>query len=44
MGGSVNEYERREIRRDIPTAMGMAMVYFCFTDLSVYEQIAQWYI
>jgi len=36
--------ERREMKGNMPIAMGMAMVYFCFTDLSVYEQIAEWYI
>lgn len=36
--------ERREMKRNMPIAMGMAMVYFGFMDLGVDEQIAQWYI
>ena len=41
-GNKINE--RRVKKNDIPAAMGVAMVYFGFRDLSVDEQIAQWYI
>jgi hypothetical protein len=37
----VENNERREMKRDMPIAMGMAMVYLGFTDLGVDKQIAQ---
>jgi len=40
----VENNERREMKRNVPIAMGIAMVYFGFTDLGVDEQIAQQYI
>jgi len=36
--------ERRVKKRNILRVMGITMVFFGFRDLSVDEQIAQWYI